>query len=108
MPTIRNLGEFYLERPSKHFTTLIRVNMSDFDCDVPREVERISGANVAEITEANEEGDREEFMERQLPRLRKEDGDSSVSQRCSIVDIKAGALEGVRAIYEAVKKFCAI
>ncbi len=103
VPTIRRTGEAYLKNSKKHFATLVRINREDFDCDLPEDVLRISEGNVDKFPEA--EDDPEKFM-KSLPKLAEEDEDRHIPRQCAIIEIKAGALEGVKAIYDVIKRYC--
>ena len=102
VPTIRRLGEQFLTDEIKYKTTLVRINMKDFECNAFAKFEQINENNIDTFPEANES--KEEFL-KNLNKRKESDKNQNIKQLPLVIDIKASGLEGIKLIYEAIKEY---
>ena len=95
VPTIRYSGEQLLEN-SAYRTTLIRVNMEDFQCSIPSNILRVNEKNIDKFPEAYE--DKETF-------LKKLAIGAEIDKHSMLIEMEASGLQGIKLIYEAIKQY---
>lgn len=100
VPTIRYTGEQLLEDGNLK-TTLVRINMEDFQCSVPSDIMRVNEKNVNKFPEVMES--KEEFLKK-LEKEKIVEGKGTPERGAMLIEMRASGLEGIKLIYDAVKQ----